>query len=72
MFMSNLNVFEIYLDEVGIQELVKDLPMQQQDPIGMYIRNQMIFFGTASIISGILLPLKMIWSIWKQINRNEV
>ncbi|HRI01668.1 MAG TPA: hypothetical protein PK006_11495 [Saprospiraceae bacterium] len=61
--------FQNYLDEIGIQEMVKDLDESLQDGMALYIRTQMIFFGTACIICGIVLAPKMIWSIWTQHNR---
>lgn len=72
MMIAYLSSFQNYIDEVGLQELVKELPEQDQDPMSKYIRTEMVFFGTSSIIAGILIPFKMIWSIWKQYNRNEV
>ena len=61
--------FQNYLDEIGIQEMVKDLDESLQDGMALSIRTQMIFFGTACIICGIVLAPKMIWSIWTQHNR---
>lgn len=64
--------FRNFLDEIGIQELVSNFNENEQRSLSIYIRSEMIFFGTAFIISSILIPFKMIWNIWKQINRNEV
>lgn len=64
--------FRIFLDEIGIQELLTELNEQEQRSLTIYIRSEMIFFGIGFIISSMLVPLKMIWNIWKQLNRNEV
>ena len=64
--------FRLFLDEIGLQELLSDFNENEQYSLSLYIRSEMIFFGTAFIISAILVPFKMIWSIWKQYNRNEV
>jgi hypothetical protein len=64
--------FRIFLDEIGIQELVSSYNENEQKSLSLYIRSEMIFFGTGFIISAMLVPMKMIWSIWKQYNRNEV
>ncbi len=64
--------FKIFLDEIGIQELLSGYNENEQKSLSLYIRSEMIFFGTGFVISAILVPMKMIWSIWKQYNRNEV
>jgi hypothetical protein len=64
--------FKIYLDEIGIQELVTGYDEHVQHNLSVYIRSEMIFFGTTFIMTAIFIPFKMIWSIWKQYNRNEV
>jgi hypothetical protein len=64
--------FRVYLDDIGLQEILSRLRDIDQRNLALYIRSEMIFFGTAYIITSILIPFKMIWSIWKQYNRNEV
>ncbi|MBK9720653.1 MAG: hypothetical protein IPO78_03425 [Saprospiraceae bacterium] len=64
--------FRIYLDEIGLQELVPHLGVSEQTSMILYMRNEMIFFGTSFIITASIIPFIMIWSIWKQYNRNEV
>lgn len=64
--------FKIFLDEIGLQELLSRYNENEQKSLSLYIRTEMIFFGTAFIISSFMIPLKMIRSIWKQYNRNEV
>jgi hypothetical protein len=64
--------FRNFLDEIGIQELLTKFNENEQISLSLYIRSEMIFFGTAFIITSFLIPFKMIWNIWKQHNRNEV
>ena len=64
--------FRIFLDEIGLQELLSRFNEKEQKSLSLYIRSEMIFFGTAFVISSCMVPLKMIRSIWKQYNRNEV
>ena len=64
--------FRIFLDEIGLQELLSRFNEKDQKSLSLYIRSEMIFFGTAFVISSCMVPLKMIRSIWKQYNRNEV
>lgn len=64
--------FKIYMDDIGLQEMVKDLDSELQDGMMKYIRTEVVFFSSASIISGLVIPFKLIWSIWTQHNRNYV
>lgn len=64
--------FKYLINDIGIQELVQHLPVQEQDKLAMFIRSEMIFWATAFFGSTIVLVPKIFWSIWKQVNRNEV
>lgn len=64
--------FKNYIDEIGLQEMVHDLPEQEQLGMSTYIRSQMIFFSICCLINGFLVPFKLIWNIWKQYNLNQV
>ncbi len=64
--------FRIFLDDIGLQEILTQCSERDQRNLSLYIRSEMIFFGTAYILASSLVPFKMIWSIWKQYNRNEV
>ena len=52
--------FKNFLDEVGIQEILNDIPEREQISMAIYIRRI------------ILIPFKLIWNIWKQHNIGEV
>ncbi len=64
--------FKNFLDEVGIQEILNDIPEREQISMAIYIRSQMIFFAISCLIGIILIPFKLIWNIWKQHNIGEV
>lgn len=64
--------FRTYLDEVGLQDMLAGLNQIESDKLSLYIRNEMIFFGTAFVITAILVPFKLVWNIWKQHNLNVV
>ena len=57
--------FNNYIEEVGLQEMVVHLPANKQYPFIRYIQSEMLFFGVGSIIANILLPMRMIMSIWR-------
>jgi len=64
--------FKNFLDEVGIQEILNDIPEREQISMAIYIRSQMVFFSISCLIGILLIPFKLIWNIWKQHNRGEV
>jgi hypothetical protein len=69
MLINKLADFQSYLDEIGLDEVLKNLPVAEKEPMFNYIRSEMIFFGTASIIAMIIFPIQMMISIWKNFNR---
>ncbi len=70
--IQELNFFQIFLDERGVEAFLKHLSLPQQESLGGYIRNEMILFGTASIITAFLLPLRMTISVWRTHNKGTV
>lgn len=67
-----LGDFRNYLDEKGLQTLVDHLHVTEQTRMITYMKNEMIFFGVGSIITGILLPIRMIVSLWRMRNTGRV
>jgi hypothetical protein len=67
-----LSDFRNFVDEKGLQTLVDHLHVTKQSSIILYIKNEMIFFGVGSIITGILLPIRMIVSLWRMRNKGTV
>lgn len=67
-----LSDFRNFVDEKGLQTLVDHLHVTKQTSIINYIKNEMIFFGVGSIITGILLPIRMIISLWRMRNKGTV
>jgi len=70
--MDGLSLFQNTLDEEGTYSMVSHLNIDQQLPLSKYIRSEMIFFGVGALISTIILPFRMIISIWRVKNRNTV
>jgi hypothetical protein len=64
--------FRNFMDERGLQTLVEDLDVQVQTQRINYIKHEMIFFGTGSVITGVMLPLRMIRSLWRMRNKGTV
>lgn len=61
--------FRIYLEDIGLQDMLQHIETHNQDQMEAYIRTQMIFFSVSSIICGFCLPFRMLSSIWTQHNR---
>ncbi len=69
MFLGDFNNF---LEERGLQTLVTHLHVDQQTRTMNYIKSEMIFFGVGAIIAGLILPFRMIISLWRVKNRGTV
>lgn len=70
--VNEITAVRSYLDEVGIDSLVKNLDYKDHLGFASYIKTQMYFFGAASIIVCILLPFRLLISIWRNRNRGTV
>ena len=69
---TGLSDFHNFLEERGLQTIVTHLDVEKQTSVIRYIQREMIFFGVASILAGIVLPLRMIISLWRMRNRGTV
>jgi hypothetical protein len=64
--------FRNFMDERGLQTLVENLDVQLQTRRINYIKHEMIFFGVGSLITGVLLPMRMVRSLWRMRNKGTV
>ena len=60
--------FRNYMDEVGLQEVVKGLSSEKQFKLIKYIQSEVLFFGTGSILGVIALDLRLMISLWRMRN----
>ena len=70
--IQQLNFFQTFLDEEGIEAVVGNLPFGQRGKMVDYVRSEMLLFGVGSIITAILFPFRMIASVWLYRNRGTV
>ncbi len=70
--INGINYFQTFLDEQGVESFMSDLPFESQAPLAEYIRTEMIFFGVGSLISAVMMPFRMLVSIWRLKNRGTV
>lgn len=66
---SEINTFQTFLDEEGPDTLVQELPNTDKQSMASYIRSEYLFFGIGSVISAIVLPFRLVVSIWRNYNR---
>jgi hypothetical protein len=71
-FMDSLYDFQRFLDEDGLISLMGSLNIDQQYGLAKYIRYEKLFFGTGAMVTIIMLPIRMIVSIWRVRNRGTV
>ncbi len=70
--IDGIFTFRTILDNDGFEAICKGVVDEQVVSLGMYYRNEYIFFGIASVIASVLFPIRMIVSIWRQRNRGTV
>lgn len=67
--VQGINAFQIHIDEEDLNALVGHLPRERQLAILTYLRAEMIFFGVWAVVSLVILPFRLLVSIWRQYNR---
>ena len=73
MFLVNqLNLFQTAVVERGVESFIRDIPYDDQFSLANYIFKEMQFFGVGAIIVSILLPFRLLLSIWRVRNRGTV
>lgn len=67
--VQELNRFQTFLDEEGFEAIVGGVERGKQAAMITYVRSETLLFGVGAVISGILLPLRLIVSVWRQHNK---
>lgn len=74
--IQNLNGFQTYLDDGGYEafmDLLKNpLTDEQKKGLLQYIRSEFVFFSVAAIAAGVVMPIRVIVSIWRTRNNKGV
>lgn len=60
------------LDEDGFLTFLGDLDGNTAQSMYHYIRSQYFFFGVTCVICSVILPIRMVVSIWRQKNRGTI
>lgn len=74
--IQNLNGFQTHLDDSGYEafmDLLKNsLSDERKKGLLHYIRSEFVFFSTAAIAAGVVLPIRIIMSLWRTKNNKGV
>jgi hypothetical protein len=68
ILLTSMMDFNNYLEEIGLQDMVKELSADQQYSVIRYIQREVIFFGVGSIIGLVVLSLRLMISLWRMRN----
>ena len=77
VLISQFYGFQTFIDEEGTQSLFsleylrEQAQIRNQDGLSGYIRTETIFFAVGSIITTILMPFRMILSLWRTYNTED-
>lgn len=72
LFVTRLNEFQTFIDENGTLALLGTYRPHDDISLARYMRYEYIFFVTASLITIVMMPFRMIISIWRTHNRGTV
>lgn len=61
--------FQAFSDEKGMMSILTSIPFSEQTKLAKYIRTEMVLFWTAAILANLYMPIRMIISIWREINK---
>ena len=70
--IDSLYDFQDYIDKQEHIEMLSQLSPDRAIEISKYIKYQFLFFGTGGMMVIFMLPIRLILSIWRGINRGTV
>ncbi len=70
--IGGINFFQTYIDENGMDSFLSSNSALSREQIGSFIRNELILFGVGSVIAAIILPFRLVISLWRWKNRGTV
>lgn len=63
-----LFMFNRFVDEQGLHDLTYHLNYNQQMTLVKYIQTEVLFFGVGSVVSSVVLPVRLMISVWRDYN----
>lgn len=70
--VDNLWDFQRFMDEDGIRSIMENISASNQAALSKYIKAEMTFFWAGAFVACIVLPLRMINSMWRVRHRGKV
>lgn len=70
--INELNFFQTYLDEKGVENFLANMPIPERESLRKYITAEMLLFGVGSLIATVVLPVRLLISIWRARNRGTI
>lgn len=70
--IQEINGFQVFLDEQGVDAIVGTLPLERQASMMTYIRNELLFFGVGAVVACVALPLRLLISVWRIFNQSGI
>lgn len=70
--VQELNYFQTYIDEQGVENLVGKRPVDKQMQWVNFVQNEILLFGVGAVITAVILPFRLILSVWRGRNRGTV
>ena len=70
--VPELNYFQTFIDERGVESLVGKRPADTQMQWVYFIQNEILLFGVGAVITTVILPFRLILSVWRGRNRDTV
>jgi hypothetical protein len=64
-----LNKFTGFYNENGVYHALNSMELSKQYLLGNYIYRQFIFFASFTIVTGIIMPVRMLISVWRVFNK---
>lgn len=70
--VNELNFFQTFLDEKGVENFIAQMSIADQETMRKYITAEMLLFGVGSLIASVVLPIRLLMSIWRARNRGTI
>ena len=70
--LRQFSFFQTFIDEKGIESITQHLSNEDQVAMSKYIISEYIFFAVGTIIVCIMMPFRMLISVWRTYNLNKV
>ena len=67
--LGALYEFQAYSDEVGLGEMLSTLSHESEVSLRKYIKSEMLLFWAMAFLSNLYMPIRMILSLWREVNK---